>query len=90
MTTAQGRRKSIVSPLLTLSLKGRVVAVDIADDSGGAFRHRFWAALTALCRPTPHGWSLSGDVNSTVFASERATPENRQHFLSFLEDCNTM
>ncbi|KAF9018680.1 hypothetical protein BDZ89DRAFT_1117046 [Hymenopellis radicata] len=81
------------------------VDIALPDDTGGAFRHRifgvyapwdpgekprFWAVLTTLVRSTPHGWSLSGDLNATVSALERATSENRQPFLSFLEDCNAI
>ncbi|KAJ7168161.1 hypothetical protein C8R43DRAFT_877023, partial [Mycena crocata] len=48
----------------------------------------FWADVTVFCRNTPTSWSLGGDCNATVSASERAADKTdaRAQFNKFLKD----
>lgn len=77
------------------------VDILLPSTSGWGFPHRiygayapwdpglkasFWGKMTQLCRSSPHGWSLIGDLNATVSPVERANSENRLAYTTFLQE----
>jgi hypothetical protein len=69
----------------------RFIGIYAPWDPGGNFTqdHSFWLEITRLCNADPFSWSLYGDFNATLSASEtsnnNATPSiSRAHYLQFL------
>ena len=78
-----------------------VVDILLPSSDGRAFPHRiygvygpwdpgskttFWQKMTEVCRNCPHSWSMIGDLNVTTSPLERANPENRTAYLTFLQE----
>ncbi|KAJ7451026.1 hypothetical protein FB451DRAFT_1409932 [Mycena latifolia] len=66
----------------------RVIGAYAPWDPGQAATSTFWPALTDLCRNTTTSWTLGGDLNATVSATEHAFggADACAQFLAFLDD----
>ncbi|KAJ7708992.1 hypothetical protein B0H17DRAFT_1191498 [Mycena rosella] len=68
------------------NFRHRVIGAYAPWDPGLPNTSDFWPELTKLCQSTTSSWTLGGDLNATVSASERASggAEARSQFLAFL------
>ncbi|KAJ7775226.1 hypothetical protein B0H14DRAFT_2631883 [Mycena olivaceomarginata] len=70
----------------------RMIGAYAPWDPGTPDTCEFWPDLTALVNSTTTSWSVAGDLNATVSASERASggANARSQFIKFLNDVDAV
>ncbi|KAJ7788248.1 hypothetical protein B0H14DRAFT_3577343 [Mycena olivaceomarginata] len=94
-TSLRGRVVAVDIVLPTTTGQGfvhRMIGAYAPWDPGAANTRDFWPDLTALVNSTTTSWSIAGDLNTTVSASEHASggANAQAQYLKFLMDVNAI